>query len=72
VLFRIEQRRAESSQFRELKKSQRAHSFDLFQQRHLRITLLRQFLDALVVLADLLAQRLSAEKNFCSAVPLRC
>src|SRR5215472_2056098 len=35
---------------------QRVHSLDLLQQRHLRVTLLRQGFDAFVVLADPLAQ----------------
>jgi len=36
-----------------------AHAFPLLQQRHLRISLLCQILDALVVFHDALAQRLN-------------
>ena len=38
-------------------RDQRAHALHLLQQRHLRITLLRQVLDAIVVFHDALAQR---------------
>ena len=37
-------------------RDQRAHTLDLFQQRSLRITLLRQIFDALVVLANLFTE----------------
>src|SRR5271169_7112152 len=40
-------------------RDQRAYALDLLQQRHLRITLLGQILDALVVFHDALAQRLN-------------
>ncbi len=42
---------------------QRPDSFDLFQQRHLRIALLRESLDALVVLGDLFAQRFQCRQQ---------
>src|SRR5580704_351355 len=41
----------------ERQRDQRAYSRDLLQQRHLRITLLRQLLDPFVVLGDALADR---------------
>ena len=51
----------------ERQRDQRAHALDLLQQRHLRIALLRQFLDPLVVLGDALAQRLDCANNGSSA-----
>ena len=39
-------------------RDQRAHALDLLEQRHLRIALLRQSLDAPVVFHNALAQRL--------------
>ena len=42
----------------ERQRDQRAYALDLLQQRHLRITLLCQILDALVVFHNALAQRL--------------
>src|SRR2546421_274440 len=45
-------------------RDQGTYTLDLFQQRHLRITLLRQFLDALVVFGDALANRFNGREQW--------
>ena len=49
-------------------RDQRAHPLDLPQQRHLRVTLLRQFFDPLVIFAYLLTERLQCRP---AAAPAR-